>query len=283
MKKTKHNQERNTLRKRLWIPAALALLLLVLGVTAGPALAKYITERFAPENIVEAYNFYFTSNYLTDADTMPVIPVNASTTQLSFELYNADDMLRFADLDIDYTVTVTAKMKDASNSWVAAPADDAPTVTLPDVCTLAKDARRTATVTLSGLKNGYRYEVVAVGTNSFTKTLRAAFEVATDPAQVYKHLASYDEYVILTVWTKGEAMGNASIIYPAGLTPDNTDPAMNGWAAGSATGSDTTSFANTMYASHQYRFFKTGTGTFAVGDFTVTVGGVEATAANPID
>ena len=253
-------------RRRPWFFALLLLLLFgALAVGSGVA-AKYLTARKQPQNIVDTQMFYFTSNYLTDEDPMPEIPVSAGTTSLTFDLYNYADELRNAELDIEYTLTLEKpEGSSAALSLVSG--------------TLTKNTHDSQTITLSGLENGKEYVVKAVGTNGYSKTIRAKFVVAPDPAKVYKSLdTSHALYVLLTVWTEGEAKGAASITYPQGLIPDNTDRAMRTWPSSllsQRTGTDSSSFT-TEYSSHTYRFFTADPGSFSVSDFQVTVGGIAA-------
>lgn len=266
----------NTTKKRqslakYWLIALLIALVGGMAVLA-PVAAKYITARNNPQNIVDASAFYFTSNYLTDDATPPTIPVNAGTTSVDIELYNAEDDLRFAELDINYTVTIKQVTKSDGSPAEQAVVNAA--AVTPGSGVIANGQRNTATVTLSGLKNGYDYTVEAVGSNGYTKTLSAVFQVEKPESRVYKSLAVHDYYVELTVWTEGEAKGTARITYPAGLVPNSIwDQAMNGWrtSLGSdATGTDPISFTGTN-SSHTYRFYTIFSDSYAVDNFTVKI------------
>lgn len=262
------NETKEKKKSGRWRPWFFALLLLLLfgAVAVGSGVAaKYLTARKQPQNIVDTQMFYFTSNYLTDEDPMPVIPVSAGTPYLTFDLYNYADELRNAELDITYELSFDEK-----------PTGSAAALN-PVSGTLDKNTHDSQTITLSGLENGKEYVVKAVGTNGYSKTIRAKFVVEPDPAKVYKSLdTSHALYVLLTVWTEGEAKGTASITYPQGLIPDNTDRAMRTWPSSllsQRTGTDSSSFT-TEYSSHTYRFFTADPGSFSDSDFTVTVGGI---------
>lgn len=261
------------LRRKLWIVALLALALILASVV-GPVAARYITQRRAPINVIDTHLFYFTSDLLGEVSEDRVVSVSAGTGSLSFELRNYADQLRWANMDIGYTVEVSGQ--NAADVTVTYPEAG-------DVHTLAADsnASTTAVVTLSGLKNGKSYVVTATSANGYSKTLKATFTVAADPARAYKSLQKHadDGYMVLTVWTEGEARGVVRIDYPDGLIPNETDPAMKGWRTG-AEGTDAGSFAG-MYASHQYRFFADDQTQITVESFDVTVGTVTATAGNP--
>lgn len=258
-------------RKGLWI---LALVVLLIGtiLAAVPAAAKYITVRNNPQNTVDSYNFYFRSNVLPEwktGDTPQEITIPGGaegTTSFSFELYNFDDELRIADLQINYVVTLH---KDGDTNQAATVATGH----------LSANARKKAAVELTGLENGASYTVTAVGSNGYSKTLKAVIKVDPATPRVYKHLdTSNPDYVLLTVWTEGTAHGSATVTYPDGLIPDNTDPAMRGWTE--SPGADSSSFTG-LYASHQYRFFTDDKSGLTAGSFTVAVGGITASESTP--
>ncbi len=255
---------RKTGRRSLWI---IALLVVLIGaaITGTGVAAKYLRFRKAPENLVLTHNFYFESDILKESK--PEVNVNAGTSSVSFDLYNFADDLRFSELDIYYEVRV--KAPDG-------------TVSTMNTGTLAKDAQSTKTLTLTGLVNGKSYEVTATGKSGsdkgYSKTISAIFKVGTEETKVYEYLYDRGDYVDLAVWTEGEAQGALSIAYPAGLIPDNSDPAMSGWSTGAATGTGTLG----AYASHTYRFFKTdASASFTAAQFTVSVGSVSATVKDP--
>lgn len=269
MNKTKTEKKRSYGR---FLFILLIIALLCSAAALSPAAAKYLTQGRNPENLVVTENFYFTSNYLDE--TAPVIPVSAGTSAVAIELYNYDDALRVSELDINYTITLEVKKLDDT----AAEADVISAASLtPTGGTLAKGAlKHSAAVTLDGLKGGYKYIVTAVGSNGFTKTISATFAVAAEQPAIYKHLTKSDDYVLLTVWTEGDANGTVSIRYPASLVPDNTDPAMRAWVTGASTG--TTAFGR--YESHMFRFF-CDPSTVTADDFAVTLNGMTATDKDP--
>ena len=243
---------------RPWI-LALALVLVGGLIALAPVAAKYLTGRSEPQEIVDTYDFYFRSNYLTDETTPPEIRVNAGVTSVDVELYNFEDELRIADLQINYVVTV--QEEGASQ----------PTTVSTDH--LTADTKDTKTVTISGLENGKTYTVTAVGTNGYSKTLRAKLVVDAVESKVYMSLQQTGSFGLirtyeLTVWTVGDAQGTATIGY-RGLTT----PLTGSWPASVSTssftyGTDSTSFTG-KNQSQQYTFIALGT--LTLDDFSASI------------
>ena len=86
-------------------------------------------------------------------------------------------------------------------------------------------------VTVSGLVDGGVYTVTAVGNSKmteqdgegYTATLSATFTVSSEETNIYKNTSYYEDYVLLTLWTKNKA-GEFVITLPNGLIPDKTYP-----------------------------------------------------------
>ena len=76
-------------------------LLLVAGIVA-----KYINNRVVDGKINAPY-FYFTSDKLTETQT--TYTVNSDITSISFDIANCADEIRYSDIDINYTITVTGE------------------------------------------------------------------------------------------------------------------------------------------------------------------------------
>ena len=262
----KKGENKNFVRN-LYLIASIVLAA-VLIFTVGVVVARFTTGGTSPENVVEAGNFYFTSDLLKEGGA--TVELNPGTTTVSFELRNSADKLRFADVDVNYTVSV----------------EGGATLGVTEG-TLAKDAKSTETVTLSGLADGGTYTVTAEGytgsgsVKGFTKTLTATFKVGTETAAAHKWLRADDDYVELTVWTEGNVTGECEITYPEGLIPDNTDPAMAGWTTGPSSGTDGASFT-VADSSHVYRFFVPDGRSLQADNFTVTVGGTPADEKDPV-
>ncbi len=229
------------------IAIAVAAILLLCILPCGIVLAKYLIGENNSDGVVTANDYYFTSNFL-DGKTHILAP---DITSVTFTLSNHIDDLRYSDMDIKYTVTVT------------------PAATIDhETGTLAKNDVNDAEITVSGLQEGKTYTVTAVGDGGYTTTLTATIEVPQKEAELYYYVdSSSGEYTLLTVWNEGDAEGTVTITY-IGI-PDNTNPDMNDWTA-SADSSDTKSQDVNIapHASKTYRFFDVGNITVS-GNVTV--------------
>ena len=280
MREKVRKKQNKLIERPLLITVVLVLSALIIIV--GGVLAKYVRKGKDTKNLVNAGTFYFTSDYLEEwtSSSPKNISVNSGVSSVSFELRNFADALRYADINISYNIECVS---------------DDTTISLSSISgTLTANTKDTDTITLSGLEDGESYTITASGytvpknnsnaTRGYQKTLKATFTVGASEPKVYKSLTSTTEYVELSVWTEGSATGTASITYPAGLIPDNTDPAMSGWTSSTSaavTKTDSTSFT-VGHSSHRYRFFKQNTSaTFDATDFTITVGGTTATVSTP--
>lgn len=274
---------KSTPRKRRQIVGGVAAVFLLAALT-GTLYAKYIKSQEKAAT-VSAREFYFTSDYLRDAEepmktyklNAPISP--ADTTSVTIALNNFADVLRVSDVDIEYTVTVKAVGEEIT--------------VMEQTETISAGAKGTTVpITIDGLAAGTKYVVTVTGEGGknvelnrlgYLETLQATFEVAAKDATVYMHVDDTDpedNYVLLTVWTKN-VVGDATISIPEGLIPDNTDPAMAGATTGSFT--DAAGSFAAAYSSHTYRFFKdSGAGSYTENSFTtVTVGGVNAKPGTP--
>lgn len=254
-------------KKRFWIASVCVLLLTSLSIS-GALFAKYVHSNRS-DIVAGSPNFYFNSDYLTENSiTSPTTYyLKSDTTSITFMLTNHDDGLRFSDDDVAFSLTVTC---------LTDPADT--TATLSQTAgSIATGASNEVAITLSGIKSGYSYQVIAVGSAGFRKTLNAVFAVQSAEETLYKYLESADEYVILTVWTR-DVEGSVSITFPDGLIPDNT------WSGMGAIKNTPKTFAVNYekYTSHNYRFFKKMlSDEFSAEDFDVVLGETEAQIKSP--
>ncbi len=263
------NPSRKAKKKYVGI-AAIVMCLLLFTLLIGAAIGRY-QRQLRSEGYVRAKEFYFTSDFL-DGGTHTLNPGNNSVT---FTLGNHADDLRFSEVDIAYTVTVTsgATVTDGTG-------------------TLSKNTKSDGNVTISGLESGKDYIVTATGTggegsaSGYEKTLTATIRVLKPVPAVYKHLdTTNSSYVLLTVWAQGYT-GDVTITPPADarLIPDNTDPVMQYTQTGGEI-RDSTSFQDDNgYSSHTYRFFYDGTpsvGGVTAEKFTVTYDGGTAETKQP--
>lgn len=186
--------------------AALAVCLVLIAVLTGVVIGRYQT-RIKAGAAVRVPEFYFTSDFL-DGGTHTLAP---GSTEVSFTLGNHADDLRFSEVDIDYTITVTS--------------DNGTTATVKNSAgTLEKNTLADAEITISDLQAG-TYTITATGKGGFEKELKATVRVLPSGAQLYQHQETVPgEYILLTVWNEGETAGDVTIKYTG--IPDNTNPNM---------------------------------------------------------
>ena len=216
---------------------ALMSALLTAAMTIG-AVAKY-SHQSGGEAIVRAREFYFTSDYLMPGGKLHKL--NQTTNEaltVQFELRNYEG-LNVSELDIHYDIQLNSNDKTATLS--------------ANKGTISRNGKNEnkVVITLSGLKAGCSYEVIATGRNGYSKTLSAAFEVLESTENIHKNTTKYKDYVILTIWTDAIAAENLTVSVPAGLIPDRTNTNLR-----NVGNSFTVSLAK--YSSVAYRFFTAG-------------------------
>ena len=245
MYKGKYEHKHSHIRKRTII----ITLLVVLLFTVGGVFAKYIYNS-GGMGLLSAKEFYFTSNLLTENTAKYVL--NSKTTEISFTLGNNADKLRFSQDNIKYSITVECKSGDSYPEENIKYADSEQM--------LSGGSVDTTSVTLEGLTMGETYIVTATGRAGYKQTLKAEFTVSDKEENVHMHLdTSNDAFVLLTVWTHNMT-GPSTVITPAGLIPDNTDPILrkvynySGTEYGAVQFTDNTNFTE-AYSSYTYRFF----------------------------
>ncbi len=85
----------------------IAIISTILAITIiGATFARYIAEQESNKKLVEAENFYFTSNYLTEeSDRIYTISNYSAGTEIEVEIYNYEDELRHTAADIIYEIS----------------------------------------------------------------------------------------------------------------------------------------------------------------------------------
>lgn len=261
------NRKRGFMKGRL--PLVLVAVLLVLIASVWGVYAKYVYEH-EESTTAKAAEFCFTSNYLTaeGVEKYDISTGDADTADFSFELRNFDG-LTVSDVDVNYTIVLTRADGNAlSGDESVSPA----TGTIS-----ATGMGENVEITLQNLRKDVTYVITAVGRNGYEVTLSATIEVRSDLAAVYKNTRFFDDYVLLTVWTVGKD-ATVTIVVPANLIPDSTDPALVDLYTDGVY--DGTSFTCSLFAdtSTSFRFF-TDTNP---GGLTVTEGDTEL-VETPLD
>ncbi len=249
---TRTKQNSKGTRKKVIISTVAVVLSLCLFLI-GMLVAKYLNEKNS-DGLVRAKNFYFTSNLL-DGKQHTLAP---GSTSVTFMLGNHEDDLRYSEVDIEYTVTITFGDGTTTSATIA-----------KDKGTLAKGSIRDEKITISGLQPGKTYTVTAVGKGGYKKTLTAMIAVPEKAVQLYYYTDdSAGAYTLLTVWNEGDEKGEVTITYTG--IPDNTNPDMTDWKTGEGGSEGTKKVSIEPHESKVLRFF---------GETSITVEG--ATAKEP--
>ena len=194
------------LNKKGWLLRLIVLVVLLFSCLTSGILAKYVKEQ-RNGAAVEAAEFYFRSDLLTEESENTSYVLNASTHTITLHLYNYADALRVSETNITCEVSATGGL----------------TVEL-DTSTLAKAGAHEITVTVSGFEKGKSYAITATGKGGYEQTLSASFTVRTVDSGFYQYVDTSKEGVLeLLVWT-GNLSGTVSFEIPNGLLPDRRDP-----------------------------------------------------------
>ena len=254
-----NSTKRNDGRRRAIIYVITALVVLSTLAVMG-IYAKYTTGK-KTEGYVSAAEFYFTSDILKETPaTYTLNPGKNGETEISFELRNYADALRWSDGSIEFKIGIVSTTSEALEG-VTMKVDKIPQEINSDSShgTLEGGSAQSAKVTISGLKNGTTYTVTATGDAGYVSTLSAIIVVKPDENNIYYNVASDHEghYILLTVWTE-KITGTVNITFPDGLIPDGTDPVMYKKDFSEKKVVDEINFKDKTYSSHVYRFFVTG-------------------------
>ena len=219
----------------------IVVLVLAVGLSAF-VFAKYASQE-QRDTVVAAKAFYFESDVLTEKN--PTYTLAPGTTSITIQLKNHIDDLRYSEVAIGYDL----KLNGASVSTGS----------------LTGNQISDTSITISNLTTGQNV-VVAKANSPYSKTLSATFVVpASDNEIAYTVLDAKNSPVLsLTVQTH-DYSGPVKITWPAGVSPDNTDPLLR-----AATGnSQNVNFANN--SEYTFTFFKSSPTTeYTKTQFAVT-------------
>lgn len=255
MEKNKNTIKRTTseyIRTFVYVLAAILILLII-----GSVLSKYVYNNKG-QSLIAAHEFYFTSDYLTEENQEYIL--SPDTTEVQITLKNHEDNLRFSSDEVKYSVLVNGNEIEKGS--------------------LKANQKSSDKISISGLQNGETYEIVAIGSAGFKKTIKATFRVLAENGKVYKSVKNTDEYVLLTVWAEALS-GNLTVDFSdASVIPDNTNAIMANTKTSDGSFTDKVNFKE-KFSSHSYRFFKSTSESVSVNSFDVTLNGVKATTKNP--
>lgn len=255
-RRKQHSGRKNLLGIRK--TAAPLILFCVCIIFAAGVAAKYLKETTVVNSAV-AKEFYFTSDLLDGATHEITALENNGTASVTFQLMNHADALRYSEVAVPYTVTVSG--------------GSGTPIVMPSEGELSGGSVRDASITVSGMKEGETYTITAVTNGSYTETLTGTFEIHSTDKSVHNGFSDHGAYVELTLWT-ADYSGAVELNYPEGLIPDNTDSEMEKWdnAAGV---SETKTVTFGTNSSHTFRFFKSD----ASKSYAVSVNGTEVTVS----
>lgn len=245
--KFKENLKRNP---KLNIVFNILMLVVIPCLIIGASVAKYISEDEV-DMAYSAKNFYFESDLLEEDIANAEYSYAEGIDSISFYLKNNADSLRFSEVDISYTATLT---KDGN-------------VIDTKTGTIAKDAVNTSVVQFDNLDAG-EYVVTATATSPYSKTLTGKFTLAgVDKTLNWTIVDSANSPIVeLTVTSEGYD-GLITITYPEGIQPDNTDSKLE---------TVTSTYVTSKFeksSSYTYTFFKNNPATvFTKDNFSVTKG-----------
>lgn len=234
--------------------------------------AKYIKQNATKNNSATAKEFYFTSDIL-DGHTHEITPMNSdgTTANVTIQLKNHIDDLRYSETEIKYKVSVTEKDAGTAQNVKIDYGEDSEADS-SGYHIIAPGNIQNANITLSNLKAGKTYIVTATTDNIYKKTLTGTIKVTGADKKVYAAVNDENQYIEVTVWTT-DYSGKVSLTYgDIGLLPDNTDTKMKDALAKGSTISETNWDTN---ISHVFRFFKTDTSK----TYQINVNGEEVTVS----
>ena len=258
-------------RRNVLVIGITVVLLVCLGAAISGVSAKYVKNVPSQDAVVKAREFYFTSDLLKE--NYIKYTLNPGTGTVSFTLQNYGDDLRYSESDISCELEVKGGP------------DGKPATVSSSEEVLLGGEKSSTTITLSNLQDGNTYTVTVTGIGGYEKKLSAQFEILSPSTNVYKYVAADPSgaFLLLTVWTENVS-GPVSIQFPAGLIPDETNPALSGihnYQDGTYVAGHATDNLN-VYSSQTYRFFlETPFTAFSSDQFTVTVDGNIAEPGTP--
>lgn len=235
---------------RLRFPVLSYLIILAAAVIAmsGGMAARYIYQR-SSVNPVAANQFYFTSDLLETPDengNTKTYTLTPGTTEITFELRNYEDALRWSGTDIEYQYTVT------QSGGTIPVAEDTGTISVK------KGSSSTVPVKIANLATG-TYDVTVTATKPFTKTLKGTFKIQNEKSGITAEVTdnSGSPYALLTVYVDNYD-GGVTIQWPADVIPDTTQEAFEStqtWQLGNYN-AGTLDVTVQAFSSYTYRFFK---------------------------
>lgn len=174
----------------------------LLGLT-GVTMARYVKQQ-SQKGIVEAADFYFTSDYLKDEAEKAAYFVDPGKN-FSVQLYNFADTKRVTPGEITYTVTV----------------DGGSVGTVSGSLTGSVDAGGAASIEITPDAGTEQVTVTAASTSPYQKTLTAVFHRKLGNQYLVEDTAGSRAAAL--IMTFGDSGKSITIDLPDGVIPDETD------------------------------------------------------------
>ena len=217
MYKGKHRVIKNKrkVKKKIKLNFNVILLILIPIFVIGMSVASYVQKKHT-DTVYTAESFYFESDLLSDNTNPSAYTYEIGKNEISIQLTNNIDNLRYAEVDIKYIVTIT----DSNGNEVV---DKNGNKILEKSGTLLKDSINSNIINFSNLKSGV-YIVTAKAIKPYTKVLQANFVITEKNNEItYQVNDSINSPVVqLTVMNK-DYNGNIKITWPEGVAPDSTN------------------------------------------------------------
>jgi len=236
-------------RKRLLAFVIAAVLLLLLFYTGS--LASYVYSIVMKTYIATAEGgFYFTSDLLTDATTVPAYHIthdwNTAAT-ISFDLRNYENQLNISDREIAYTA-------------VASPAGSSINGTIEPGGPAGQRQQVNLTVPVPANTNApLEVMVTATSTYPYTKTLQGRFIILPAVSfDVADNAGSPVATLSLTLSRSAQFTRAVTITWQDGAVPDMTNPIVLNASSIDLANKTLTASLNTA-ATHELVFFKDNT------------------------
>ena len=176
--------------------------IVLLGLT-GVTMARYVKQQ-SQKGIVEAADFYFTSDYLKDEAEKAAYFVDPGKN-FSVQLYNFADTKRVTPGEIRYTVTVDGGSAGTVSGSLAESAD----------------AGGTALIEITPDAEAEQVKVTATTTFPYQKTLTAVFYRKLGNQYLVEDTAGSRAAAL--IMTFGDSGKSITIDLPEGVFPDETD------------------------------------------------------------
>lgn len=222
------------------------LLIAIPVICITGSVAKYVQEKNA-ELVYEAKNFYFESDLLSNNTNPLAYTYDVGNDKIAINLKNNIDDLRYSDVDVKYTVTIT----DMQGNQVTDKNGD---VVEAEDGKLSNSSIDSDEITFEDLPAG-KYIVTAMATEPYEKKLQASFVITSKNENIEYQVSDAVNSPVLQLTVKTtDYKGNVKITWPSNIAPDNTDPMFTNVNSGYAGGNIVIPFeTNSEYT---FQFFK---------------------------